>query len=116
MFKYLNELLFIYYYWMNFQDFSDYENFDECLAYIEDCMIKQGPFDGLLGFSQVCVSLCVCVFCSFFFFVCVEILRFWIFVYSISFVGLKSRICILIWSDNHSYCMIKHGASVAATF
>lgn len=36
-----------------FQEFSEYENFDECLAYIEDFMIKQGPFDGLMGFSQV---------------------------------------------------------------
>jgi len=36
-----------------FQEFSEYTNFDECLAYIEDFMIKNGPFDGLLGFSQV---------------------------------------------------------------
>jgi hypothetical protein len=36
-----------------FQEFSEYANFDECLAYIEDFMIKNGPFDGLLGFSQV---------------------------------------------------------------
>ncbi|XP_022751115.1 esterase GA18864-like isoform X2 [Durio zibethinus] len=27
-------------------------NFEECIAYIEDHMIKHGPFDGLLGFSQ----------------------------------------------------------------
>ncbi|RZC75431.1 hypothetical protein C5167_050913 [Papaver somniferum] len=26
--------------------------FDECLEYVEDIMIKQGSFDGLLGFSQ----------------------------------------------------------------
>lgn len=32
----------------------EYRNFDECLAYIEDLMIKHGPFDGLMGFSQVC--------------------------------------------------------------
>lgn len=50
------------------QEFTEYENFDECLAYIEECMIKNGPFDGLLGFSQVCLihlqllSACVCVF------------------------------------------------------
>lgn len=31
----------------------EYENFDECLTYIEDCMIKHAPIDGLLGFSQV---------------------------------------------------------------
>ena len=35
------------------QDFSEYSNFEECVAYIEDYMVKNGPFDGLLGFSQV---------------------------------------------------------------
>ncbi|KAJ0806173.1 putative serine hydrolase FSH, alpha/Beta hydrolase [Helianthus annuus] len=33
-------------------EFTDYENFDECLEYIEECMIKHAPIDGLLGFSQ----------------------------------------------------------------
>lgn len=42
-----------YYEWFQFnKEFNEYENFDECLAYIEDCLIKHGPFDGLLGFSQ----------------------------------------------------------------
>lgn len=43
-----------YYEWFRFsnREFSEYENFDECLAYIEDCMIKHAPIDGLLGFSQ----------------------------------------------------------------
>ncbi|KAL2538962.1 Serine hydrolase [Forsythia ovata] len=42
-----------YYEWFQFnKEFTEYENFDECLAYIEDCMLKHGPFDGLLGFSQ----------------------------------------------------------------
>ncbi|XWS44996.1 hypothetical protein CRYUN_Cryun15aG0097800 [Craigia yunnanensis] len=42
-----------YYEWFQTnQDFSEYTNFAECLAYIEDYMIKNGPFDGLLGFSQ----------------------------------------------------------------
>ncbi|XP_022736175.1 esterase AGAP003155 isoform X2 [Durio zibethinus] len=42
-----------YYEWFQFnKEFTIYTNFDECLAYIEDIMIKQGPFDGLLGFSQ----------------------------------------------------------------
>ncbi|KAL2467492.1 Serine hydrolase [Forsythia ovata] len=42
-----------YYEWFQFnKEFNEYENFDECLAYIENCMIEQGPFDGLLGFSQ----------------------------------------------------------------
>lgn len=35
------------------QEFSEYQNFDECLAYIEESIIKHGPIDGLLGFSQV---------------------------------------------------------------
>lgn len=42
-----------YYEWFQFnKGFTSYTNFDECLAYIEDIVIKQGPFDGLLGFSQ----------------------------------------------------------------
>ncbi|XP_057724380.1 uncharacterized protein LOC130940291 isoform X2 [Arachis stenosperma] len=42
-----------YYEWFQFnKEFTEYTNFDECLQYIEDYMIKQGPFDGLLGFSQ----------------------------------------------------------------
>ncbi|EOY15381.1 Uncharacterized protein TCM_034460 [Theobroma cacao] len=42
-----------YYEWFQFnKEFTSYTNFEECLAYIEDIMIKQGPFDGLLGFSQ----------------------------------------------------------------
>lgn len=42
-----------YYEWFQFnKEFTEYTNFDECLRYIEDFMIKHGPFDGLLGFSQ----------------------------------------------------------------
>ncbi|KAJ0024847.1 hypothetical protein Pint_08423 [Pistacia integerrima] len=42
-----------YYEWFQFnKEFTEYTNFDECLAYIEDFMIKHGPFDGLMGFSQ----------------------------------------------------------------
>ncbi|WOL08759.1 hypothetical protein Cni_G17512 [Canna indica] len=42
-----------YYEWFQFdKDFMEYRNLDECFAYIEDLMIKQGPFDGLMGFSQ----------------------------------------------------------------
>ncbi|KAK7372981.1 hypothetical protein VNO80_06374 [Phaseolus coccineus] len=42
-----------YYEWFQFnKEFTEYTNFDECLEYIEDCMIKHGPIDGLLGFSQ----------------------------------------------------------------
>ncbi|KAL6492784.1 hypothetical protein OROGR_032543 [Orobanche gracilis] len=42
-----------YYEWFQFnKEFTEYQNFEECLAYIENCMIKNGPFDGLLGFSQ----------------------------------------------------------------
>ncbi|KAM1777526.1 hypothetical protein ACFX11_044186 [Malus domestica] len=42
-----------YYEWFQFnKEFSEYTNFDKCLEYIEDYMVKQGPFDGLVGFSQ----------------------------------------------------------------
>ncbi|XP_024027947.1 esterase AGAP003155 [Morus notabilis] len=42
-----------YYEWFQGnQDFTEYKNFEECLKYIEDYMVKNGPFDGFLGFSQ----------------------------------------------------------------
>uniref|UniRef100_A0A2N9IEM5 Serine hydrolase domain-containing protein n=1 Tax=Fagus sylvatica TaxID=28930 RepID=A0A2N9IEM5_FAGSY len=42
-----------YYEWFQFnKEFTEYTNFDDSLAYIEDYMIKHGPFDGFLGFSQ----------------------------------------------------------------
>ncbi|WCJ35690.1 hypothetical protein M5689_016933 [Euphorbia peplus] len=42
-----------YYEWFQFnKEFTEYTNFEKCLDYIEDIMIEQGPFDGLLGFSQ----------------------------------------------------------------
>nr|XP_043636909.1 uncharacterized hydrolase C22A12.06c-like [Erigeron canadensis] len=42
-----------YYEWFQFnKDFTDYENLDKCLEYIEECMIKHAPIDGLAGFSQ----------------------------------------------------------------
>jgi hypothetical protein len=44
----LNKILFIC-----VQDYTEYGNFEECIAYIEDYMLKNGPFDGVLGFSQV---------------------------------------------------------------
>uniref|UniRef100_A0A2P2QL57 UPF0483 protein CBG03338-like n=1 Tax=Rhizophora mucronata TaxID=61149 RepID=A0A2P2QL57_RHIMU len=42
-----------YYEWyQSSQDFEEYRNFEECMAYIEKYMFNHGPFDGLLGFSQ----------------------------------------------------------------
>ncbi|KAL9268310.1 Dihydrofolate reductase-like protein [Drosera capensis] len=42
-----------YFEWFQFnKDFTEYTNFDECLQYIEECMIKFAPIDGFLGFSQ----------------------------------------------------------------
>ncbi|KAJ4840219.1 hypothetical protein Tsubulata_007500 [Turnera subulata] len=42
-----------YYEWYNSnQDFTEYKNFEESMAYIEEYMITHGPFDGLFGFSQ----------------------------------------------------------------
>ncbi|KAL3728681.1 hypothetical protein ACJRO7_033287 [Eucalyptus globulus] len=52
-----------YYEWLQFQvhqDHTEYQNYEECIAYIEDFMVQNGPFDGLLGFSQgasVCATL-----------------------------------------------------------
>ncbi|KAI8566384.1 hypothetical protein RHMOL_Rhmol02G0036500 [Rhododendron molle] len=43
-----------YYEWFQYnEDYTEYYNFEETIAYIEDYMIKHGPFDGILGFSQV---------------------------------------------------------------
>ncbi|KAF9608227.1 hypothetical protein IFM89_008182 [Coptis chinensis] len=42
-----------YYEWFQFEkDFMEYRNLDKCLEYIEESMLKLGPFDGLVGFSQ----------------------------------------------------------------
>ncbi|VAH26210.1 unnamed protein product [Triticum turgidum subsp. durum] len=42
-----------YFEWFQFdKDFTEYTNLDECIAYLCDYMVKNGPFDGLLGFSQ----------------------------------------------------------------
>ncbi|KAK9012823.1 hypothetical protein V6N11_040856 [Hibiscus sabdariffa] len=35
------------------QNFTEYTNVEECLAYIEDYMIKNGPFDGFLGSCSI---------------------------------------------------------------
>ncbi|KAL3355351.1 hypothetical protein AABB24_019426 [Solanum stoloniferum] len=37
---------------LHLKDFTEFYNFEECLEYIEDFMLKNGPFDGVLGFSQ----------------------------------------------------------------
>ncbi|KAF6166773.1 hypothetical protein GIB67_005649 [Kingdonia uniflora] len=42
-----------YYEWFQFDNGTmEYWNFDECVEFIEECMVKHGPFDGLMGFSQ----------------------------------------------------------------
>lgn len=42
-----------YFEWLGLNEaWMDYKCYNESLAYIEDFMIKHGPFDGLLGFSQ----------------------------------------------------------------
>ncbi|XP_038694686.1 esterase OVCA2-like isoform X2 [Tripterygium wilfordii] len=42
-----------YYEWyQSDKEHMNYGNLPECVAYIEDYMVKHGPFDGLLGFSQ----------------------------------------------------------------
>ncbi|XP_038702265.1 esterase CG5412-like [Tripterygium wilfordii] len=34
------------------EDYTEFRNFEGCVAYIEDYMMNHGPFDGLLGFSR----------------------------------------------------------------
>ncbi|XP_010530093.1 PREDICTED: esterase OVCA2-like isoform X2 [Tarenaya hassleriana] len=42
-----------YYEWFQTnKEFNEYTNFEKCLEYIEDYIIKHGPFDGFAGFSQ----------------------------------------------------------------
>ncbi|GJZ86098.1 hypothetical protein Tco_0657708 [Tanacetum coccineum] len=38
------------------QEFTDYENLDKCLEYIEELTIMHVPIDGLAGFSQNCIT------------------------------------------------------------
>ncbi|GJN27445.1 hypothetical protein PR202_gb15472 [Eleusine coracana subsp. coracana] len=48
-----------YFEWCQFigEDFLKFTNMDRCFSYIEELMAREGPFDGLLGFSQgACVS------------------------------------------------------------
>ncbi|XP_038975988.1 dihydrofolate reductase-like isoform X1 [Phoenix dactylifera] len=42
-----------YFEWFQFnKDFTEYTNLEECILYLCDYMTKNGPFDGMLGFSQ----------------------------------------------------------------
>ncbi|XP_058079440.1 dihydrofolate reductase-like [Magnolia sinica] len=42
-----------YFEWFQFnQEFTEYTNLDECISYLCDYITSNGPFDGLLGFSQ----------------------------------------------------------------
>lgn len=42
-----------YFEWFQFdKDFTEYTNLEECIAHLCDYIISNGPFDGLLGFSQ----------------------------------------------------------------
>lgn len=38
---------------LNLQEFTEYIDFDKPIEYVEECITKHGPIDGLLGFSQV---------------------------------------------------------------
>nr|KYP66305.1 hypothetical protein KK1_012593 [Cajanus cajan] len=35
------------------EDFTEYTNFEEGLEFIQDYMLENGRFDGIMGFSQV---------------------------------------------------------------
>ncbi|KAJ6797533.1 uncharacterized protein M6B38_123400 [Iris pallida] len=42
-----------YFEWFQFdKDFTEYTNLEECISFLCDYMKENGPFDGLLGFSQ----------------------------------------------------------------
>ncbi|KAL5712600.1 hypothetical protein ACHQM5_014755 [Ranunculus cassubicifolius] len=42
-----------YFEWFQFdKDFTEYKNLDECISYLCEYITTNGPFDGLLGFSQ----------------------------------------------------------------
>ncbi|TVU14340.1 hypothetical protein EJB05_37803, partial [Eragrostis curvula] len=43
-----------YYEWFQFvgEDYLKCRNLDRCLSYVEELMAREGPFDGLMGFSQ----------------------------------------------------------------
>nr|NP_001409286.1 dihydrofolate reductase [Papaver somniferum] len=42
-----------YFEWFQFnKDFTEYTNLDECISYLCEFITNNGPFDGLLGFSQ----------------------------------------------------------------
>lgn len=43
--------LFLFHFF-KIQEFTEYKNLDVCYEFIQDLVIKHGPIDGLLGFSQ----------------------------------------------------------------
>jgi hypothetical protein len=79
-----------YYEWCQFvgEDFLSCRNLDGCFAYLEELMGRDGPFDGLLGFSQGAglsaalaglqqqVKQVVAVACHDFIFICTHCLPF----------------------------------------
>ncbi|KAL7420259.1 Family of serine hydrolases 3 [Cryptotrichosporon argae] len=47
--------------WLTNADRTVYRKFDETLAYIHDFMARNGPFDGVMGFSQgACMAAILC--------------------------------------------------------
>ncbi|KAF6163885.1 hypothetical protein GIB67_024740 [Kingdonia uniflora] len=52
-----------YYEWFQFEkEFTEYTNLEECLDYLCEYITTNGPFDGLLGFSQVHLFLRIIAF------------------------------------------------------
>ncbi|KAM0873390.1 hypothetical protein ACQ4PT_038100 [Festuca glaucescens] len=42
-----------YYEWFQCnKGYTEYRNLDKCFDYVEELMIREGPFDGLMGFSR----------------------------------------------------------------
>ncbi|PHT78864.1 hypothetical protein T459_16916 [Capsicum annuum] len=44
-----------YFEWFQYnEEFTEYENLEECISYLCEYIATKGPFDGFLGFSQAC--------------------------------------------------------------
>ncbi|KAK3010513.1 hypothetical protein RJ639_011004 [Escallonia herrerae] len=52
-----------YFEWFQFdKDFTEYTNLEECISYLCEYITSNGPFDGLLGFSQACQLLFLSIY------------------------------------------------------
>ncbi|TKW04688.1 hypothetical protein SEVIR_7G125800v4 [Setaria viridis] len=87
-----------YYEWFQFageisggQDPIKCRNLDRCFSYVEELMIRQGPFDGLLGFSQGAVVSAVLAGLQ-------EQTRLCVFRQGLAFTGVAKVKCVIVIS------------------